>query len=62
MTYKRIIQITDTDRATTIAISADRYGLTFRRARSGGANEYVIEGATSNRRLIDAVACAGEGR
>jgi hypothetical protein len=55
MTYKRIIEIPDADWATLMAISADRHGLTFRRARSGGAAEYVIEGNIAARRIIDAI-------
>jgi hypothetical protein len=63
MTYKRIIQIADADWATLIAVSADRHGLSFRRARSGGAAEYVIEGNIAARRIIDAISeTAEQGR
>jgi hypothetical protein len=61
--YKRIVEIKDADWATLMAVSADRHGLTFRRARSGGDAEYVIEGNASLRRVIDAISeTAEQGR
>ncbi len=60
MIYKRIIQILDTGIADGIADEAKAFGGTFREARSGGANEYVIEGALSKKRNIDNLAAAAE--
>lgn len=56
MTYKRIIPITDPAIADALADEAAHFGVTFRAARSGGANEYVIEGAEARKRDIDTIA------
>lgn len=53
MTYKRIIQINDSALAEAMADEANYFGITFRAARSGGANEYVIEGSVEKRRNIE---------
>jgi hypothetical protein len=56
MTYKRIIRITDPAIAEAMADEAAHFGVTFRAARSGSPNEYVVEGAASRKRDIDTIA------
>lgn len=56
MTYKRIIQINDEAIADALADEANYFGVTFRAARSGGSNEYVIEGSAARKRDIDLIA------
>jgi hypothetical protein len=53
MTYKRIIQITDEALAEAMADEAAGFGVTFRKARTGGADEYVIEGTDAQKRSVD---------
>jgi len=53
MTYKRIIAINDTRIAEAMADEAKHFGVTFRAALNGNANEYVIEGSVEKRRNIE---------
>lgn len=55
MTYKRIIQITDPAIADAMAAEAAQFRVEFRAARSGGPNEYVIEGPVRRKYDIDII-------
>lgn len=54
-TYKRILEIKDEEIANALAAHATFSHLIFRKARSGGPNEYVIEGPLSRKPDIDTI-------
>jgi len=58
MTYKRIIQITDPTTVVATDAAASEFGWVFRAARSGGNNEYVIEGPDTDRAKINRLVVA----
>ena len=54
-TYKRIFPINDSKIAAAFAAEAYSFRVRFRKARSGGPNEYVIEGLASRKSDIDTI-------
>lgn len=55
MSYKRIFEIRDASLVEAVKDEASFFGVTFRVARSGGPNEFVIEGLDSKRQDIDTI-------
>jgi hypothetical protein len=60
MTYKRIIAINDTRIAEAMADEAKHFGVTFRAALNGNANEFVIEGTAKQARNIETIVASVE--
>jgi hypothetical protein len=58
MTYKRIIEILDPNTVVATDAAASHLGWVFRAVRTGGNNEYVIEGPDTDRAKINRLVVA----